>query len=95
MPQQKKPDTPERVYNRVKNRERYLRAVNTGICVYCHKTPVENRSYCGECSYKQAVRTYRSGLRFYLTSIGIDWKTAEKLTPEEGRALLELAKGNK
>lgn len=74
------------------DKSRYLGAVKAGICVLCRKTPVSDRSYCHECSSIQSIRTYRSGLRKILNRVGVDWRTANELTLEQIKTILEIAR---
>lgn len=50
----------------------YQRRLETGLCVSCGKIPVLNRAYCYQCSHKQSLYTYRSGLRHFLRDLSID-----------------------
>jgi hypothetical protein len=49
------------------------------LCVYCAEKSVLNRVTCYDCSKKQSLHTYRSGLRSFLAAVGINGKSRAAL----------------
>lgn len=75
-------------------RKGYRDRVNNGICVTetCGGETSRNRSYCYDCSLLQKRRVYKTGLRFHLADVGVNWETATTLTPQQIKRILDAAR---
>lgn len=54
------------------SRDRYKRLEAQGLCAYCGKTPVKNRTTCYDCSSKSSGYTQRHHVRKSLAVHSID-----------------------